>query len=240
MSNLSRRSIIGAMAAAPIVASVASTAKADPLLAQVGQRTSIFLSPHQDDESIRMAAYICIAADRGDKMVLVQSTDGAATHVKTDLGLSNSQITRWRNREQATAWDWLTDGRGSITYVNEPDGSASWTRIRNKLREVVGSAVGTPEIYVANWHWDRSGAYSDGHPDHIACTRAGRALASEGVIVRFARHPGNSNRTGVRYSPRSKNNLLRMEGAAAAYQVIGSRSTSNIKYIKSADTVVTS
>src|SRR5690606_23229238 len=73
---------------------------------------TVILAPHQDDEILRLAGYILYASDRGDDLALVTATDGGATAVRQKLDLTYDQTVEWRNREQAAAWAWLTDGRG--------------------------------------------------------------------------------------------------------------------------------
>lgn len=186
--------------------------------------STLVLAPHQDDETIRLSAYIAFAADRGDDVSLLTATDGGATKVGGQLGLTRSKLTRWRNREQDAAWAWLTDGRGGqIHRAGLPDGGATRKAVRDALAARLSAMPGTPEVYVASWHHDKAGHYlGDEHPDHVACIMAARDMAADGVTVRYARHPTTTGR-GANYSPTDEQ-MLRIEGAVSAYTVIGHRS----------------
>lgn len=188
---------------------------------------TVILAPHQDDETIRLSAYIAAMADRGDDTALICATDGSATGVRKSLGLSYDQITRWRNREQETAWSWLTDGRGGpITRLGFTDGKAQRAKIRTALEQQFQGMSGAPEIYAATWWWNKAGNHvGDKHTDHIACLQAAQDVAkAHGVVLRAARHPGAPG-TGVKYKP-TAHQMHRIEGAVGAYQVIGQRSVS--------------
>lgn len=226
MSTLTRRTaLLGALAG------VTATAAAPTIAHAAAGRTTIILSPHQDDEVVRLAHYATIATDRGDAMVLVQATDGSATAVRTKLGVDGPTIARWRDREQALAWDWLTDGRGTITHLGERDGAANADRIYTGLRSVVDTCAGAPEVYVATYIPDATGAVSaDQHTDHVACVRAAQRLAADGVTVRFALHP-TSKRGGTSYRARNTQQAARVEGAVHAYQTVGRRSTKNLDLV---------
>ena len=189
-------------------------------------RTTLVLSPHQDDEASRLAAYVAIAADRGDTVELVQATDGTATGVGRSEDLSARTLQRWRDREQQSCWDWLTDGRGTITSLELVDGSARAEDIRAGVEARLAASTDPCELYVATWHHDHPEAHrADLHPDHIACVLAARDIArSAGIPVRFARHATLQDLSGTLYEAQTHQQRLRIEGARAAYTVIGHRS----------------
>lgn len=220
--NLSRRTLLGAALAAPVVASVASSAVAAP------RRATLILSPHQDDEVIRLGGYITIASDRGDDLHLVNATDGGATSVRKRLNLTRKEVAAWRDREQRHTWDWLTDGRGAGKWTNlgEPDAASNWRKIRDGVLDTLSGMDGTSEVYVANWHHDKPGALNaDKHHDHVQCNLAARDLASRGIIVRYARHITQTHRSGTATYIPSQQQFYRIQGAVAAYRVVGNRST---------------
>lgn len=188
--------------------------------------TTIVLSPHQDDEANRVSAYVAIAADRGDTVELVQATDGAATGVGRAEGLSPQTLTRWRDREQNAYWDWITDGRGTITRLGLPDGGADRESIRRGLETRLAAVSGTAELHVATWHHDHPEAHrADLHPDHVACVLAARDIRdATGICVRFGRHAEHLDRAGTLYQPQTHEQRLRIEGALASYTVIAQRS----------------
>lgn len=189
-------------------------------------RTVVVLSPHQDDEANRLCAFAVVAADRGDTLELLQATDGAATGVGPREGLSPQTLTRWRDREQTAYWDWVTDGRGTITRLGLPDGRADREWIRAALEARLSEAPGTPELYVATWHHDHPESHpADQHPDHVACVLAARDIRdASGLPVRFGRHAEHLDRAGTLYHAASPEQRLRVEGALASYSVIAQRS----------------
>lgn len=225
--ELSRRTTAKAILAAPILGMALSTI-ASP--ASAASYATVILSPHQDDETLRGSGYITFAADRGDSIRLVNVTNGAATGVRGKLGLTRAEIIRWRDREQSAAWDWLTDGRGgSIIRLGFEDGQAKRSSIRTAVQNQLSGMTGSPELYVATYPYDRPDAYipsaggGDAHVDHIACVQAARDLESDGVTVRYMRHPDKSNLSGAKYDTTTKQ-FYRVQGAVAAYRTIGQRS----------------
>lgn len=233
--NVSRRTLLGGVAALPTILSIpeGATAMTEP------PRTTIALAPHPDDGVIRLAHYAVRAADRGDRMVLVAATDGEATSVAGQLGITSTRVAEFRRTEQDHAWDWLTDRRGTVVRLREPDGAARADGILAGLRDVLASAVGTPEVYVASWHPDRHGATRpDQHRDHVACVDAARVLQREGVIVRYALHP-TSTRRGITYRATTTEQKVRVAAAVTSYAPIGARSTRSLALVTEGTTRVT-
>lgn len=236
---VSRRSVLAAGLAAAVTAGAATLAA--PTLAKAAAHAplgtagrgyaTLIVSPHPDDELIRTGPYSIWASDQGDTVGLITVTDGGATAVKSKLGLTYEETVRWRNREQRAAFDWLTDGRtGPVMNLGFPDGATNVAAIRDAIEAAFGQMTGKPELYVAAWHHDRPdsvpGHSGDEHPDHINVVLAARDIAkAHGIVVRFARHPSATHLSGTRYAI-SRKQLYRLEGAAAAYKVIGQRSVS--------------
>lgn len=190
---------------------------------------TVILSPHQDDEFLRLAGYILYATDEGDNVALITATNGAATVVGPALGLSPAETTEWRNREQWFSWLWLTDGRGHAPInLGFQDGQAKADQIYQALKQQFAGMTGKPELYVASWHHDRDDSVGNGngdrHPDHIACVLAARRLAEEGVTVRFARHASKTNLSGTVYYARTERQKLRLRAAYESWVTIGRRS----------------
>ena len=210
-------------------------------MALATRRTTIILSPHPDDEVIRLAHYIAIAADRGDKMILVQATDGSASAVARTLGITPEELAAFRYTEQNHAWDWLTNGQGEIIRLGLKDGASRADAIYSGTRAVFGRSIPQgAELYVATWHHDReTTTAADKHADHVNCVLAGRRLAGDGVVVRYAMHP-TVNTGGQRYLYRNVQQQVRVEGAVASYQPIGARSTKNLRLVMTNQNRVTS
>ena len=108
---------------------------------------------------------------------------------------------------------------------------ASFQSLQKKMR--LESMPGSrKELYVATLYPEHRLARSeDMHPDHIACARAAQRVAGDGVTVRYAVHPRSTGPGGYVYNvPPEK--FYRVEGAVAAYTVIGNRSTpSSLKHV---------
>lgn len=193
---------------------------------------TVILAPHQDDEILRLAGYILYASDQGDDLALVTATDGGATAVRQKLDLAYDQTVEWRNREQAAAWAWLTDGRGQEPInLGFPDGAVQVDQIVAELDRLYAEMPGKPELYVATWHHDRPeskpGHSGDQHPDHVATVQAARIMAAKGVTVRYALHPGKVNSmSGTRYEATTPHQKERLAAAIRSYGTIGKRSVS--------------
>lgn len=231
-----RRTLLTGLAATPALAAGAHTATATPAAAATPAYATAVLVPHQDDDVIRLSAYMIMMADRGDTPAMIQATDGSATRVGDTLNLSPARIAQLRYREQSHAWDWLTDGRGTgaIHRLGLPDGGGLGLTdtIYQRTSETLWSMPGAQkELYVATLYPEHPLARrEDDHPDHIACARAAQRMAGDGVTVRYALHP-KAAPGGYSYTvPPEKR--WRVEGAVAAYTVIGNRSTpSSLKHV---------
>lgn len=152
------------------------------------------------------------------------------------MGLTKSQTIRWRNREQATAWDWLTDGKGAPPVnLGFPDGGVKVNQIVDSTLDLLNSMSGDAEVYVATFPPERRHAYipypksGDAHVDHIACCKAGEILSTKTVrgkkvIVRYARHPYVNVGGSSTYQMKTDHQMHRMRGAFDAYRTIGYRS----------------
>ena len=231
--NVSRRTFLGGVAALPAILSIPERTTAMTEAA----RTTLVLSPHPDDEVINLAHYIAYAADRGDRLILVEATDGCGTRVGRELGLTPEQTTLWRYREQDHAWEWLTGGRGEIVRLGMHDMQADSSTILDALTPLVADP--TTELYVASWHYDRPEAVqANVHPDHVACVDAARVLQSRGTIVRYAVHPSAGKVRSAKYRAEG-HRLLRVQGAVDSYQVIGRRSTRTLDLVLDGQTRVT-
>lgn len=205
--------------------------------AQAKQYATVVLSPHQDDETLRLSGYVTYAADRGDDLALYSVTDGSSTSLRTRLGWTRERMTQVRDREQANAWGYLTNWRPDTPIYRLTkngrriqDGAASRVDIRNAVRSQLSKMTGQHELYVATWHHDRDGTYApsptagDLHPDHIACILAARDLSAEGVIVRYARHPFYTHISGTASYAPTDSQFRRVRSAVDSYKEIGQRS----------------
>ena len=146
-------------------------------------RTTVVYSPHPDDETLRLSAYISFAADRGDRMILVAITDGGASGVRAALGFAVPQLEAVRRAEQAASWSYLTRGKGEIIRLGLPDGGVTGAPITAVARSLEGPGV---EHYVA-------ANAADYHRDHQATVAA---VKNAGLaVVRAARPVGHTDGT---------------------------------------------
>lgn len=184
--NVSRRAIIGAAAAAPVLATTMTTP------AQAAGRTTLLISPHPDDETLRGAGYVNWATHRGDRMILIAMTDGEGTSMGPREGLTRQQVAYRRIREQEGAWSALTHGTGEVHRIGLPDGGVTYDSARGVMRDIVAQYPGA-EVYVAAHPWD-TGTSSDHIPIWEACRDSGAA------VVRYLKRPDyTGGGTGTHY-----------------------------------------
>lgn len=228
---MSRRTILSASALSALGVMSAPSASAVTPKAATPRRVTIVACPHPDDEAVRLSTYCVRAAVRGDQMILAQVTDGSATYVGTKLGLTKSQTTQWRYREQRQYWEWVTNGTGEVRYLGLRDGSATPGEVYRGLSDILAALPSDvlPEVYVPTLPVDkRYSVSSDRHPDHLAVVDAAYRLHADGVIVRFARHVSVVGyRGGTHYNPTAAEALV-AKNAINAYRPVGMVSTSNL------------
>lgn len=176
--------------------------------------TTIVYSPHPDDETLRLSAYVAFAAARGDRLVLVAVTDGGASNVATSWGWTPQMLQDHRKIEQAHAWDALTGTYGTIIRLGITDGSvpASTAKITAKARvlEALYAVLGPVEHYVA-------AKDNDAHADHRAVVAAVKAAGVP--IVRVSSEPGTGG--GTAYVPKTPADISAVTKAHNAYRPIG-------------------
>lgn len=173
--SISRRTILGATVAAPVLATAMTTP------AQAAGRTTLIVTPHPDDEVLRGAGYANWATHRGDRMVLIAMTDGGATKMGPRDGLTRSQVETRRKAEQTLAWSMLTHGRGEIYRAGLPDGAVTYSGALQVMRNVVKKYPGA-DVYVAAHPLDGPAS-----PDHIPVWQACRD--SGAAVVRYLKDP---------------------------------------------------
>jgi LmbE family N-acetylglucosaminyl deacetylase len=153
--------------------------------------TTVIVTPHPDDEVLRLTGYVRHAAHRGDRLILVAVTDGGATGIRTKLGLSVDQLKAVRRAEQAAAWSYLTD-HGDIIRLGLEDGDvpAHKDLITSRLKELAGQYPGA-QFYVA-------ARLDDFHADHRAVAEAVRDTGAR--VVRYSRAATDTG-NGTVYRP---------------------------------------
>ncbi|WP_374929307.1 PIG-L family deacetylase [Kytococcus sedentarius] len=141
--------------------------------------TIVVVSPHPDDETLRLAGYVLHARDRGDRLVLVAVTRGAASGARP-ASWSTDRLTRVRTAEQEAAWLALTGGLGEVRHLDLPDGELTDDAVRLALRPVL-EPLGDAVVASASHHEDE-------HADHRVVARVVGDLA--GRRARWGLPPG--------------------------------------------------
>lgn len=132
--------------------------------------TLVVVSPHPDDETLRLSGYVLHARDRGDHLVLVAVTRGAASGA-APASWSAERLEAVRSAELEDAWAALTGERGTITHLELPDGGLTESAAAEALSPVLEEH---PDAVVA-----AACATDDDHPDHRVVARVVRRLAGD-------------------------------------------------------------
>jgi LmbE family N-acetylglucosaminyl deacetylase len=140
-----------------------------------------FVYAHPDDESFLSAALIRQIADCGGRPVLLVATRGDAGQKNGDYGhVSKAELAAIRDREMAEAAKLL--GLENVVQLGYPDG---------RLNEAGDELVAAVERFLREHKVEAVFTFppdgGNGHPDHIAISRAATAAATGGRCpnVRF-------------------------------------------------------
>ena len=139
---------------------------------------AVFFIPHQDDETLTMAADIRAHFIAGRQVVIVQVTDGSASQARetmcTNKGvcLTVPEFVVARNAEQFAAIQHLAPG-AQIFYENYQDGALTQAQATTTITKYM-SLFPNGSYKTMSW--------LDEHPDHIALGEALRAMNNAGLI----------------------------------------------------------
>ena len=139
---------------------------------------TVFFSPHQDDETLTMAADIRAQYVAGRQVVIVQVTDGSASQARnamcTNKGvcLTVPEFVIARNAEQFAAIQHLAPGV-QIFYENCQDGALTQAQATTVITKYVSLF---PNCSYSTMSW------LDEHRDHIALGQALRTMTNAGSI----------------------------------------------------------
>ena len=139
---------------------------------------AVFFIPHQDDETLTMAADIRAHFVAGRQVVIVQVTDGSASGARSAMCANKAvcltvhEFVIARNAEQFAAIQHLAPG-AQIFYENCQDGALTQARATTVINKYV-SLFPNGSYKTMSW--------LDKHPDHIALGQALRTLNNEGSI----------------------------------------------------------
>ncbi len=166
------------------------------------------VSPHPDDETLRLAGYVTrLRARTRGRLVLVAISDGGASARARRMGWSPDYEREFRRAEQAAAWSALTGGRGEIIRVGLPDGGV----IAEEVRDALAPLNKRGARFSVAAHQD------DYHPDHRAVVAGVHLL--DPAHARFSLSPLMTG-TGKTYKP-SASSADAVSIAVAAYQNFG-------------------
>lgn len=202
-----------------LIGSVGSLACAPVAPAATGQVATVVWSPHPDDETLRLLAYTQAIANRGDYILLEAVTDGEASGVKEQLGLTTEQLATKRRAEQTNAFGFSSFTKGTIERLYMPDGAVKEVSVCTKAQEVdsrLKSMGYKVEHYIA-------ASSVDAHPDHKAVASGVNRCVPTGTVVRTSKAPDQTG--GWSYSP---SNMTAAVNADNAYKEIGWKSTPDL------------
>lgn len=167
------------------------------------------VSPHPDDETLRLTGFVTWLHDQrpDHRLVLVAIGDGGSSARARRMGWSPEQEQGHRRAEQAAAWAALTGGTGEIMRVGLEDGAYTADQVRDAIRPLVTRGA---RFFVAA-HED------DYHPDHLAVVAGVRAV--EPAYARFSLAPLMSGK-GTEYPP-PEHAAEAAARAARAYEEFG-------------------
>ncbi|MGB7448834.1 MAG: PIG-L family deacetylase [Ornithinimicrobium sp.] len=178
------------------------------------QAVTYVVSPHPDDETLRLSGYVSRVRERTERrLVLVAITDGGASNVARKMGWSPDYEREFRRAEQAAAWSALTGGKGEIIRCGLRDGAVTPEAVRDALAPLNNKRA-----------WFYLAAHEeDYHPDHRAVVAGARLL--DPAHVYFSLSPLMTGKGKV-FKPRSSS-ADAVSIAVAAYQHYGHLSVRN-------------
>lgn len=146
--------------------------------------TVLWLVPHQDDETLTMGVGVRHHREAGHRVVTVVCTDGSASGVRGQLGMSVEEFVAARDDEYARAARKLGVGRADIRWA--PGGLLATDG--ELTADVVEQIV---DMMLAEYGPDcllkgtTDLAPAQRHPDHVAVGAGLRRFADRGHDVRF-------------------------------------------------------
>jgi len=139
---------------------------------------AVFFIPHQDDETLTMAADIRAHFVDGRQVVIVLVTNGSASQARNTMCTNKSvcltvpEFIVARNAEQFAAIQHLAPG-AQIFYENLQDGALTQSQATTTITKYV-SLFPNGSYRTMSW--------LDEHPDHIALGQALRTMNNAGLI----------------------------------------------------------
>lgn len=177
----------------------------------------VFYIPHQDDETLTFGTAIMNHVMGGHNVHVVLLTDGSASGVRTDLGMTELEFTEARNREFEKALNIYGVKPENIDYRNIKDGTLTVAKTDAIIRE-----------YEAKYPLAKHKAFSwtDAHVDHKNSGQALKNLLTAGILTdaRFYVRRGD-NPVGLTLTTEAYNalHLPFYLAVSASYKLINDR-----------------
>lgn len=169
---------------ASVLGFVASIIGCAPAEAVVNPNPAIYIIPHQDDESLTMAADIRAHVKAGRRVILVMATKGDATGAWRPtmplcatyaVCLDSAGIIAARNREFIAAANQLGVPTSDIRWANLQDGALTFAQAGTLIGQYVRAYPGA-SFKTMSW--------LDDHPDHRALANAMRYICKTKHMIR--------------------------------------------------------
>jgi LmbE family N-acetylglucosaminyl deacetylase len=137
-------------------------------LAALADASVVVLAAHPDDEVLGVGGLLARLAGLGADLRLVWATDGEASHPCSTAPVV-ARLGAVRRSESALAAERLGLAAAPRRHLGLRDGRLAGDE--DRLTDLVAAEVAGADVVLAPWS-------GDGHPDHEACGRAARRVAS--------------------------------------------------------------
>ncbi len=140
----------------------------------------VVVAAHPDDETLGVGGLIHAAARAGHRIDVVVASDGGASHPESTT-VTHADLVPRRAAEVRSAVALLAPS-ARLTLLDLPDGTL--TDHEYELADAITGLLGEDTDC-----WLLSTWLDDGHPDHAACARAARRVASRRLRTRAYEYP---------------------------------------------------
>lgn len=173
----------------------------------------VFYVPHQDDDLLTMGVGIRNHIKGGHNVHVVMLTDGAASGVRTKMGMTKEAFTKARNKEFELAMKALGVNSNNLEYRMFQDGKLTINQVKSVISEY-------ETLYPNAKH--KSYSYTDSHVDHKNSGLALKQMVTSGDVTdarfyvrRGTAVPSGKRLTTERYKVADKSVMI---AASAAYK----------------------
>ena len=137
-------------------------------LTSLADQTVVVLAAHPDDEVLGVGGLLARLAGLGADLRLVWATDGEASHPCSTAPVA-ARLGPVRRSESALAAERLGLAAAPRRHLGLRDGRLA--AAEDRLTDLLAAEVAEADVVLAPWS-------RDGHPDHEACGRAARRVAT--------------------------------------------------------------